>query len=109
MVDHNPYDHNQTLVPDSFMAIHSRHGRPTLKRDALEARYQLAEDLAMHIGEMASAVSEDDARGQRQAMGLARAGLLTAPAQVSEAEAEWVVRRVAELCGWPPPGSPLEA
>ncbi len=94
------YDHNQTLVPDSFMAIHSRHGRPTLKRDELEARYELAEDLAMHIGEMASAVSEDDARGQREAMDLAKAGLLTEPVQVSEAEADWVVRRVAELCGW---------
>lgn len=97
------YDHNQTLVPDSFMAIHSRHGRPILKRDELEARYELAEDLAMHIGEMASAVSEDDAQGQRSAMRLAKAGLMAEPAQVSEVEADWVVRRVAELCGWREP------
>jgi len=27
-------------------------------------------------------------------------GLTTAPAQVSEPEARWIVHRVIELCGW---------
>ena len=42
------YDHNQTLVPDSFLALHSAHGRALLPRDEIEARYELCEDVALH-------------------------------------------------------------
>src|SRR6478672_8060075 len=45
---HDHYDHNQTLVPESFLAIHSRHGRALRPRAEIEARHELCEDVALH-------------------------------------------------------------
>ena len=53
------YDHNQTLVPDSFLALHSVHGRPLLPRETTEARYELCEDLALHTAAFLAAHEQD--------------------------------------------------
>jgi len=97
------YDHNQTLVPESFMALHLRHGRPTLERSELEARYETAETLALQIADALASVSADDAGARRIALRSVKATLLAAPAGVSEPEAQWVVLRTAEILGWPEP------
>ncbi len=99
------YDHNQTLVPESFLSLHSRHGRPLLPRDEMEARHDLCEDTAVHAaaflaanGHGAGSASEADVALRR-----CHAGLVAAPASFSAAEAAWIVRRVAELQEWPQP------
>lgn len=101
------YDHNQTLVPDSFLALHARHGRPLLARDEMEARFNACEDVALHLaGALAErGVDADDAAG---ALASARAGLSTAGSAFAPAEAQWVIRRVAELMEWPQPVADAE-
>ncbi len=96
------YDHNQTLVPEAFLAIHAIHGRPTLSRQETEARHDLCEDLALHAAAFLAGHHPDPDRADaslRQCLD----GLLAAPAQVSQAEARWVTQRVAELQEWPLP------
>jgi hypothetical protein len=96
------YDHNQTLVPDSFLALHSMHGRPLLKRDEMERRFELCEDLALHTASFLAA-HEQDPDGSDDALRRCHAGLVAEPASVSVDEAAWVIRRVAELQDWPTP------
>jgi hypothetical protein len=98
------YDHNQTLVPDSFLALHVRHGRPLLERKELEARHENAELLAQQVATVLANVPADDAAGQREALGAVKASLLADALAGSEPEAAWVVARVAEICGWAQPG-----
>lgn len=96
------YDHNQLEVPDSFMALFIAAGRsrPSATRALITARYEFCEDLANHL--------EAYARGQHHDLGISEvevlqrchAGLLSADSGVNAAEAEWVVRRLAELAGW---------
>ena len=96
------YDHNQTLVPDSFMALHVRHARPLLERKAMESRYEAAELLAQQIAAVLASVPDDDASAQREALHAVKASLLAEPPDGQEAEATWVVARAAEICGWEP-------
>lgn len=97
------YDHNQTLVPDSFLALHSVHGRPLLTREATEARHELCEDTAAHAAAfLAGHVQDpDDADA---ALKRCHDGLRADSSAFSPAEAAWVIRRVAELQEWPQPG-----
>jgi hypothetical protein len=97
------YDHNQTLVPESFMALYIRNGRPALDRNGLEARYEIAETLALHIAEVVVNVPTDDEDSQLEALRSVKTSLLTEPAQVDEPEATWVISRVAEICEWKRP------
>ena len=97
------YDHNQTLVPDSFLALHVRHGRPLLERKEMEARYESAELLAEQIAAVVTSVPADDAAAQRQALQAVKVSLLADVLREGEAEAVWVVTRAAEICGWAPP------
>jgi hypothetical protein len=98
------YDHNQTLVPDSFVALFSGHGRATVPLAELEARHETAENLALHIAELfiARQLAPDDSA---DALGRCLDGLLTASAAASRAEAVWTVCRVAEMLEWPLPDS----
>jgi len=105
------YDHNQTLVPDSFLALHSTHGRPLLPRDEMEQRYELCEDIALHTAAFLGA-QQQDPDDSDAALARCHDGLRVEPASVSAAEATWVIRRVAELQDWPAPawlGEPLPA
>ena len=96
------YDHNQTLVPESFLALHSAHGRPLLSRADTEARFEICEDLALHAAAFLEARQQgpDDAD---DALRRCFEGLRADAASMSAAEATWVVRRVAELQQWPAP------
>ncbi len=101
MQDH--YDHNQTLVPESFLAVHSRHGRASLTRAAMEARHEICEDVALHAAALFAA-RHQDGDSTDDALQRCHDGLRADPAAFSEAEAAWVTRRVAELHEWPQPG-----
>ena len=97
------YDHNQTLIPESFLALHVRHGRPLLERREMEARYEYAESLAEQIAVVVASVPAEDAADQGDALRSVRESLLAELLSDREAEASWVVTRVAEICGWEPP------
>ena len=95
-------DHNQIVIPPSFVALFIDPGRtrPNAPRDEIAARYEFCEDLATMLTEHATAklwelgITEDDVliRTHR--------GLVGADAPVSATEAIWVIRRLAELLGW---------
>ncbi|MDQ6685738.1 MAG: hypothetical protein M3Z16_11485 [Pseudomonadota bacterium] len=96
------YDHNQTVVPDSFLALHSAHGRPLLSREEMERRHELCEDMALHAAALL-ATHVQDAADSGAALQRCHDGLRAEPSSFSAAEAAWVVRRVAELQEWPQP------
>lgn len=99
---HDHYDHNQTLVPESFLALHSRHGRALRPRAEIEARHALCEDVALHAAALLAARhQEGDDTGD--ALQRCHDGLRADPEAFAAAEAAWVVRRVAELQEWDPP------
>jgi hypothetical protein len=97
---------SQIVVPPSFIALFVPAGRlkPTEPRAVIAARYELCEDLAQMLTEHALTkrfelgVTEGDVL-QRIHAGLADGAAVSAP------EAGWVVHRLAELLGWPAPGS----
>jgi hypothetical protein len=96
------YDHNQTLVPESFLALYSANGKAVLSRRDTEARYEACEDLALHTAAFLSASHQDDDDGD-DALRRCAAGLRAEPTLLSTAEAAWVIERVAELQAWPRP------
>jgi hypothetical protein len=96
------YDHNQTLVPDSFLALHARNGRALLSREATEARHELCEDTAAHTAAFLAAQVQDPDDGDA-ALKRCHDGLRAEPSAFSPPEAAWVIRRVAELQEWPQP------
>lgn len=95
---------SQIVVPPSFIALFVPPGRirPAAPREHIAERYELCEDLAQMLTEQARArlfelgVAEHDVL-ERIARGLQGDGAI-----VSDAEAGWVVRRLAELLDWPP-------
>ena len=104
-------DENQLVLPPSFIALFVEPGRikPSATRQEMLARYDYCEDLAQMLTETASArrgelgITEDDVLERLQR------GLADPAAGVTEPEAAWVIRRLAELLGWPDPGAPIDS
>ena len=94
-------DESQIEIPPSFVALYVPPGRlkPTLPRSELAQRYELCEDMAQML--------VDTARTMEFSLGITQADVLQRVAQglqgedavVTEAEAGWVVTRLAELLG----------
>jgi hypothetical protein len=95
-------DESQIEVPPSFIALFVPPGRikPTASLREIRERYEYCEDLANMLTETASTqlwqlgITESDVL---ERIGL---GLQGGAAGVNEAEAQWVLRRLAELLGW---------
>jgi hypothetical protein len=102
---------SQIVVPPSFVALFVPPGRikPTEPREVIAGRYELCEDLAQALVERAQAVHFDCGADEAEVLRRIGAGLLAGPALVGEAEARWVVRRLAELLGWPDPAAAGDA
>ena len=104
-------DENQLVVPPSFIALFVEPGRtrPCASREEILARHDYCEDLAQMLTETASArrwelgITEDDVLERL------RRGLADPAAGVTGPEAVWVIRRLAELLGWPDPGAPTDS
>jgi len=96
------YDHNQLEVPDSFVALYLGPGglKPGATRALVTARYELCEELANHLHEYARAQHHGAGWSTDEVLRRCHLGLLAGPSGVSEAEATWVVRRLAELAEW---------
>ena len=99
---HDHYDHNQTLVPESFLALHAQHGRALRPRAEIEARHERCEDVALHAAAFIAARHQDE-DDTDDALRRCHAGLRADPEAFTAAEADWIVRRVAELQEWQQP------
>jgi hypothetical protein len=92
---------SQILVPPSFTALFVPPGRikPTESYAVIEQRYELCEDFAQLLVDQAQArhwelgITEADVL-ERMAQGLSASDVFSA------LEAQWVLRRLAELLGW---------
>ena len=72
----------------------------------VRARYEVCEDLSQMLVDQAEPMRRDNDLPQRDVMLRIHAGLSTSAAGVSRCEAEWVVRRLAELLNWTCPELP---
>ena len=97
------YDHNQIEIPDSFVALFIPQGRerPSATRAVIGARYEFCEDLANHLYEYARGQHHDLGITEGDVLERVRLGLAQPASGVNAVEARWVVRRLAELEGWP--------
>lgn len=92
-------DQSQITIPPSFMAIWLHNGRPIETRANIEARYDLCEDLAVQTSDVCHTLQFKDDLSEAEVLRRCRSsfdggGVVSAP------EADWVVRRVAELLSW---------
>jgi hypothetical protein len=95
-------DPNQLEIPPSFLALFLLPGKvkPTQSRAIITARYELCEDLANHLCEYARAQHFDLGISEDEVLRRCHLGLLQESSGLGEAEATWVVRRLAELEDW---------
>ena len=95
----------QIHIPPSFMALYVPPGKikPTLGQREMAARHELCEDMAQLLTEQAA--NQQFQLGITEDLALERClqGLLATPDLLSEAEARWVICRLAELLNWPLP------
>ena len=97
-------DESQIVFPASFIALFVEPGRikPNASREFIVGRDEFCENLATMLTDHASTklwelgVTEDDVL-ERIHRGLVAGGVC-----VTSAEADWVIRRLAELPGWEP-------
>jgi hypothetical protein len=97
------YEIDQTDIPDSFIGLFLLPGatRPSAPRAKIAARYELCEDMAQMLTEHAQATRFDLGIGEDDVLMQLRRGLEVEGSVVSQAEALWIVRRLAELLDWP--------
>ena len=98
-------DGNQILIPASFSALYVPPGKlkPSLGAREMAARYELCEDMAQLLTEQAA--TQQFQLGITEDLTLERClqGLRATPDVLNEAEARWVICRLAELLQWPLP------
>jgi hypothetical protein len=99
-------DDSQILVPESFTALFVPPGRlrPTETREHIAQRYELCEDMAQMLTETAQTKRFELGITEADVLERVHLGLRQEVSGVSQAEACWVVRRLAELLEWPDPG-----
>jgi hypothetical protein len=92
-------DDNQILIPESFLALFLSPGRskPNASHEHIMARYELCEDLASALVEQANTRKWELGVETEDITERIRLGLLSGETGLSEAEARWVTRRLAEL------------
>ena len=96
------YDHNQTFVADSFIALYrDARQRLTAPRETVAARYEMCEDMASLMTEHCRSVHFRDGIDEGEVLRRCLLGLREPPTSFEPAEAAWVVRRTAELLEWP--------
>lgn len=95
-------DSHQVDVPPSFLALFTSPSghRLTQTVATVRARYELCEDLAQALTEQASVALFKSGGSERDVLAQMQAALSGAESSVEPAEAQWVVRRLAELIGW---------
>ena len=98
-------DQSQIVIPPSFIALFLESGRtkPSESRETITERYEFCEALASMLVERAQTlqwqlgITEDDVLERLQA------GLQGPEAPVPPNEADWILKRLAELLDWERP------
>ena len=95
-------DENQIQPPPSFIALYTdaRH-RLAEPLAVVRARYELCEDLAQQLVEHGQHVHHDLGVSEDEVLLRCHTGLRSDDSGFSGAEAGWIIRRLAELLGWP--------
>ncbi len=96
-------DDNQILIPDSFLALYAaRSGsRLTEPMAHVRERYELCEDLAQALTEQARLTQFQLGITEQDVLEKMLQALLQEGSPVLPPQAQWVVRRLAELLDWP--------
>jgi hypothetical protein len=98
-------DDNQVEIPQSFVALFMEPGRskPAATRLFIAERYELCEDMASLLTQTAQEMLHGLGVTEHDVLRRCFQGLTAEGAVVSMPEAQWVVRRLAELSQWPQP------
>ena len=93
---------NQIEPPQSFMAMYVTPGRnrPNATQEVVLARYEQCEDMACLLTEHAQTLAFKENFSESVVLARCHQGLRDAASDFNEKEAEWVIRRLAELLGW---------
>ena len=93
---------NQIEPPQSFMALYVTPGRsrPNAPQAVVLARYEQCEDMACMLTEHARTLAFKENYSESEVLARCHQGLRDDGADFNEKEAEWVIRRLAELLGW---------
>ena len=96
---------NQIEPPQSFMAMYITPGRerPNAPQEVVLARYEQCEDMACTLTEHAQTLAFKENFTESEVLARCHQGLLDDASDFNEKEAQWVIRRLAELLGWEPP------
>ncbi len=94
---------SQQCIPPSFLALYLAPGktRPSAPRAEILARYDYCEDLAAALVEVADTQRWSLGVNEETVLERVWRGLAGGEAGVNEAEARWVLQRLAELLAWP--------
>ncbi len=95
-------EENQIDIPASFIAIFVAPGRqkPSEPRHVVADRYELCEDMATMLTETAKNMQFSLGISEHEVLVRIQRGLTGDDAVVSVPEAQWVMRRLAELVDW---------
>ena len=98
-------DESQLIIPPSFLALYlaPHRTRPNAPREVITARYDFCEDLATMLTEHAAEIKSSLHVTDDDVLSRVWRGLCAPDSGVSAEEAQWVVKRLAELLGWPLP------
>ena len=96
---------NQVEIPQSFIALFIEPGRskPAATRFFIAERYELCEDMANLLTQTAQEMLHGLGITEGDVLQRCYQGLTVEGAVVNPLEAEWVVRRLAELSAWTQP------
>lgn len=93
---------NHIVPPPSFVALFTEPGRarPSQSREVIQQRYEFCEDLANLLVDTARTKHWELQVAESDVLARIHAGLVAGAIDITEHEAEWVRRRLAELLGW---------
>ena len=102
---------NQILIPDSFVALFVAPGayKPRETRQHIAARYELCEDMVQMLTEHAQLKRFELGVSEDIVLERIHRGLNEPASGLERGEAGWVLRRLAELLGWPLQALPAAA
>ncbi len=95
--------HSHIDIPASFQALYEAKRTARIKpvRAAVCARYELCEDMANMLVDTAQTMQFQLGITEADVLQRVWQGLTQPESVVAPDEAQWVVHRLAELCGWP--------
>ena len=98
-------DENQIEIPQSFVALFMEPGRskPVATRFFIAERYELCEDMANLLTQTAQEMLHGLGITEGDVLQRCYQGLVADQSVFNVVEAEWVVRRLAELSQWAQP------